>query len=80
MSYKKRLKNIEERLNVGKKKEAFAFVPFDCPLKEGEREKCKIYQEKKKTAQIIIISAIPRPPGTEDPTGDCLDKCPYTPK
>jgi len=64
---------------VGKKKETFAFVPFDCPLKKGEREKCKTYQEKEKTAEFIIISPIPRPPGTEDLTGNCLDKCPYPP-
>lgn len=80
MSKKSRLERLEERLRVGKKKEAFAFVPFGCPLKERERGKCKIYQEKEKTAEIIIISAIPRHQGTKDPTEDCLEKCPYASK
>jgi len=80
MSKKRRLERLEGRLRVGKKKEAFAFVPFGCPLKEEERGKCKIYQEKEKTAEIIFCTPIPRPPGTEDPTGDCLEKCPYASK
>jgi len=72
---KRRLERLEERLSV-KTKEGVFVVPYECPLKEGgELEKCAVYQEKKKTAEVILLSAIPRP-RDEAPIKECLE-CPY---
>lgn len=59
------------------KKELLVIVPFGCPLKGEELEKCKIYQEKEKTAEFVVFCSIPRPAGTEERS--CLDRCFYTP-
>ena len=84
MSYKKRLKDIEERLSVNKEKlQPLVVIIYrgegkgkPCPLETEELGKCSIYQKKRK-------EALARKPGEIKPLAtvflDCQEKCPYTP-
>ena len=84
MSYKKRLKDLEERLSVNKEALQPLVVIIDrgeekgkpCPLKGEERHKCPIYQDKEK-------KALTAKPGEIKPLAtvflDCQERCPYIP-
>jgi len=84
MSYKKRLKDIEEALSVNEEKLKPLVVIIlqgteegkPCPLKTEEIGKCRIYQKKRK-------EALAKKPGKIKPLAtvilDCQEKCPYTP-
>lgn len=77
MSYKRRLKVLEERLSVNKEELQPLVVilgAWNCPLEEKKQDKCKIYQEKRKKAltrkpgEIKLLATI---------TLDCRERCPY---
>lgn len=84
MSYKKRLKDLEERLSVNKEELQPLVVIVDkgrekgkpCPLETEELDKCPVYQKKRK-------EALAKKPGEIAPLAtvilDCQEKCPYTP-
>jgi len=77
MSHKRRLKVLEERLNVNKEELQPLVVilgAWSCPLETKKRDKCKVYQEKEK-------EALAKKPGEIKPLAvinlDCQERCPY---
>jgi len=82
MSYKRRLKDLEERLNVNKEELQPLVVIINrgeekgkpCPLETEELSKCSVYQEKRK-------EALAKKPGEIKPLAtidlDCQERCPY---
>lgn len=92
MSHKKRLKNIEEKLNMGKDKGELMVVIREkedklCPLRGKKLKECKVFQEKTKKAGVICGKAttllfnvdLSKYPGEQRPVIflDCQEKCPY---
>ena len=77
MSYKKRIKYLEERLNVNKEELQPLVVilgAWSCPLETKKRDKCKVYQEKEKEALTKKRGEI-KPLATINL--DCQERCPY---
>ena len=84
MSYRKRLKDLEERLSVDKEELQPLVVIIDrgeekgkpCHLETEERSKCPVYREKGK-------EVLAKKPGEIKPLPmvflDCQEKCPHTP-